>query len=146
MDRSEKITLTNMCMIVDHGKVLTIDRQSKHWPGLAFPGGHVEAHESFYHSVVREVKEETGLDIKHPKLVGVKQFFDQEDQRYIVFFYRADEFTGEIKASREGPLAWIKLEDLGQYHLARNFDQDLKLFLDPDLDEHLLLDHKDYMY
>ncbi|MFC2674173.1 MAG: NUDIX domain-containing protein [Prevotella melaninogenica] len=37
--------------------------------------GHVEAHESFHDSVVREVKEETGLTISHRQLVGVKQFY-----------------------------------------------------------------------
>lgn len=55
-------------------KILVLNRTDPVWPGLTFPGGHVEAHESFNDSVIREVKEETGLDIVHPKLVGVKQF------------------------------------------------------------------------
>ena len=42
MDRTEAVTLTNMCMIVNQDRVLTINREDPVWPGLAFPGGHVE--------------------------------------------------------------------------------------------------------
>lgn len=62
-------------MIVDKDRVLTIDREDPVWPGLAFPGGHIEKHESFHDSVIREVKEETNLDIVSPRLVGFKHFF-----------------------------------------------------------------------
>lgn len=77
MKRSEPVTLTNMCMIKKKDKILVLDRNDPVWPGLTFPGGHVESHESFHDSVVREIKEETGLLIKNPHLVGVKQFFDK---------------------------------------------------------------------
>ena len=62
MSRTETVTLTNMCMVTDaHGNVLVQDRTDKNWPGLVFPGGHVEAGESFTESVIREVYEETGI-------------------------------------------------------------------------------------
>ena len=38
-----KIILTNMCMVYDNnGNILVQDRVSKDWPGINFPGGHVE--------------------------------------------------------------------------------------------------------
>ncbi len=146
MDRTEPTTLTNMCMIVDKDRVLTIDREDPVWPGLAFPGGHIEKHESFHDSVIREVKEETNLDIVSPRLVGFKQFFDKLDRRYLVFFYRADQFSGSLHASREGKLEWVKISDLPKRQLAYNFDRDLEVFLKNDLDEHVLLDKKDFLY
>ena len=85
MDRSEKVVLTNMCMVYDGSKILVENRVKKDWPGVTFPGGHVEHGESIVDSTVREVKEETGLDIKDLKICGVKQFFD-DDIRTIVFF------------------------------------------------------------
>ena len=107
-------------------------------PGLTFPGGHVEPHESFHDSVVREIKEETGLFIKDPHLVGVKQFFDKNDERYLVFFYIATDFTGTVKASDEGKLTWMTKEELISKKLAYNFDHDLPVFFDKNLSEHLL--------
>ena len=45
--------------------LLSIDKR-KDWPGFTFPGGHVEDDESIVDSVIREVKEETGLNIQNP--------------------------------------------------------------------------------
>ena len=138
MKRSEPVTLTNMCMIKKKDKILVLDRNDPVWPGLTFPGGHVESHESFHDPVVREIKEETGLLIKNPHLVGVKQFFDKNDERYLVFFYVATEFTGTVKASDEGKLTWMTKEELTSKKLAYNFDHDLPVFFDKNLSEHLL--------
>ncbi|MFR1598791.1 MAG: NUDIX domain-containing protein, partial [Coprobacillus cateniformis] len=55
--RSEKARITNLCMVYDKkGNVLVQERLKKDWPGITFPGGHVEYLESFHDSVVREVK------------------------------------------------------------------------------------------
>ena len=82
MDRSERAVFTNMCMISDgRGNVLVQDRRADDWPGITFPGGHVEPGESFSQSVIREVREETGLTIEHPRLVGIKQFQTESDAR-----------------------------------------------------------------
>ena len=85
MAREEKTILTNMCMVYDdQGNVLVEDRSKPEWPGITFPGGHVEHGESFVASVIREVKEETGLDIQKPSLCGIKQWYAKEDVRYVV--------------------------------------------------------------
>ena len=43
MSRSEAAIFTNMCMISDgNGNVLVQDRRDPDWPGITFPGGHVE--------------------------------------------------------------------------------------------------------
>lgn len=92
-----------MCMISDgRGNVLVQDRHAADWPGITFPGGHVEPGESFTASVIREVQEETGLTIEHPKLCGIKQFQTEQDARYVVLLYRANQFTGTLTSSDEG--------------------------------------------
>ncbi|RMC24341.1 MULTISPECIES: 8-oxo-dGTP diphosphatase [unclassified Lactobacillus] len=138
MNRTERVTLTNMCMIKNNQKILVINRNDPTWPGLTFPGGHVEAHESFHDSVIREIKEETNLTIKKPHLVGIKQFYDDNNNRYIVFFYIATKFSGQLKASKEGELIWMTKKELQQEKLAYNFDRDLKVYFNNDIDEHLL--------
>ncbi len=105
-----------------------------------------ESHESFYDSVVREVKEETNLAIKNPRLSGIKQFFDEKDHRYLVFFYTATEFTGSVKASHEGNLVWMTKEELLNHQLAYNFDRDLLVYFNDDIDEHILDDGRDELF
>ena len=97
MAETEKVILTNMCMVYDGNKVLVQDRLNKNWKGLTFPGGHIEKHESFTDAVIREVKEETGLTIFNPQLCGIKQWPDSKSVRYIVLFYKTDKFEGELK-------------------------------------------------
>ena len=91
-----------MCMIKNKNKILVLDRNDPVWPGLTFPGGHVEPHESFCDSVIREIKEETGLTISHPRLVGVKQFYDHNHERYLVFFYMPINLRGQSRHQMKG--------------------------------------------
>ena len=95
MSRSQATILTNMCLIEDgHGNIVMQIRDPKRysWSGAALPGGHIEAHEGLVESVIREVKEETGLTIKNPKLVGMKHWYTTEYERYLVFLYRTSDF------------------------------------------------------
>lgn len=146
MNRREEVTLTNMCMIEKGKKILVLDRNDPVWPGLAFPGGHVKAHESFNDSVIREVKEETGLSIRKPKLAGLKQFYDHSGYRYLVLFYIAHDFTGTIKESKEGHLIWMNKNELAAHRLAYNFDHDLPVFFNQEISEHLLDGNRDELF
>ena len=74
MKRSEPVELMNMCVLRRGSKVLVQDRTDSNWPGVAFPGGHVEKGESFTDAVIREVQEETGLTISSPRLCGIKDW------------------------------------------------------------------------
>ena len=119
MARKEKAIFTNMCMITDgSGNVLVEDRLNPDWPGVTFPGGHVEPGESFVDSVIREVYEETGLTIEDPVLCGVKQFQTDDDARYVVFFFKANRYHGQLHSSDEGKVYWIPREELSQQKLS----------------------------
>ena len=136
MGRSESAVFTNMCMIYDNnGNILVINRKNPDWPGVTFPGGHVEKGESFVESVVREVKEETGLDIDNPQLCGSKQFQDEEDNRYVVLFYKTNRFSGQLKSSDEGEVFWIPRSELQNYNLSVDFMDMVKIFESDELSE-----------
>ena len=136
MSRSEKAIFTNLCMVYDHaGNILVQDRKDPSWPGLCFPGGHVEPGESFVESVIREVWEETGLTIDNPRLCGTKQFQTKHGERYVVFFYKTDRFSGELKSSDEGEVFWIPRTDLHKYTLCDDFPDMVRVFEEDDLSE-----------
>ena len=91
MAREELAEFCVLCMLSDgNGNVLVQDRNDPGWPGVCFPGGHVEEHEPIVDAVFREMKEETGLTIKHPQLCGVKEWINEDGSRYVVFLFRAD--------------------------------------------------------
>lgn len=136
MARQELVTLTNMCMVYDgRGSILVQDRLDPNWPGVTFPGGHVEPGESFTRAVIREVWEETGLTIEEPRLCGLKQFFDDDGMRYIVILYKTDRFSGELRSSEEGKVFWIKRSELENQRLPVGFDQMIEIFENDDLGE-----------
>ena len=136
MSRAEQAIFTNLCMVYDHdGNILVEDRKDPDWPGLCFPGGHVEPGESFVESVIREVWEETGLTIENPRLCGTKQFQTRKGERYVVFFYKTDRFSGTLKSSDEGDVFWIPRTDLHKYTLCPDFPEMVRVFEEDDLSE-----------
>lgn len=136
MRGTEPAIFTNMCMVSDEkGNVLVQNRNDPYWPGIVFPGGHVESGEPFTDSVIREVLEETGIRIEHPKLCGVKQFQTEENSRYVVFFFKANHFSGTLRSSEEGEAFWIPRSELMQQKLVNGFPEILKLFESEELSE-----------
>lgn len=125
--------LYNMCMVYDeeNGQVLVQDKIGEEWGGITFPGGKVEFEESFIESTIREVREETGLEITDLKSAGVINYFNTEDkERWICFLYKTNKFSGEmIKETKEGKVFWTDIEHLEKLNLAPNMEEYLKLFL-----------------
>ena len=132
----EKAIFTNLCMVYDDaGNLLVQDRKDPQWPGITFPGGHVEPGESFVEAVIREVFEETGLTIENPILCGSKQFQTRDDARYVVLFYKTDRFSGQLKSSEEGEVFWIPRDTFHNYTLAPDMVDMLRIFESDDLSE-----------
>lgn len=136
MARTEIVTITNMCMIFDGNRVLVLDKKDKDYSGITFPGGHVEYGESLTDAVIREIFEETGLKIFSPQLCGVKDWMQKDGSRYMVLFYKTDKFEGTVRASEEGEVCWITLEEMKQKKLAEGMDKMLEMFLDENISEY----------
>lgn len=134
MHRTENVELTVLCLIQDGNRILLQNRVKKDWQGYTLPGGHVEPGESFVDAVIREMKEETGLDILKPRLVGIKQF-PIDDGRYIVLLFKTESFSGQVVSSDEGEMKWVKYDRLSAINTVDDLDDLLKVFNDPDLNE-----------
>ncbi len=110
------------------GRVLLQNRVNVPWPGLAFPGGHVEPGEPFTEAAVREVFEETGLILEDARLCGVKQFTRDDGSRYVIFLYRALHFHGQLRPSSEGDVLWAPRDKLERMPLSRDMAAMLPVF------------------
>lgn len=133
-NRTERVELAVLCLIEDGNKLLLQNRVKNDWRGYTLPGGHVELGESFVDACVREVKEETNLDIKNPKLVGVKQF-PGEAGRYIVFLFKTTEFSGNLISSDEGKMEWKEYSELSNLKTVDDLEELLKVMNSNELSE-----------
>lgn len=134
MSRTENVELTVLCLITDGDRMLLQNRVKKDWQGYTLPGGHVEPGESFVDAVAREMKEETGLDIKNPRLVGVKQFPIKEG-RYVVFLFKTTDYSGTVVSSDEGQMEWVESSRLPEINTVEDFSKLLRVMNDPALTE-----------
>lgn len=114
--------LATLCYAVRDGKTLMIYRNKKEndyhkgkWNGL---GGKFEPGESPEDCAIREMKEETGLDVFNPVMKGFITFpnFDGVDDWY-VFVFVIEEFSGRLIDSPEGTLDWIDNDKLPELNL-----------------------------
>ena len=113
--------LATLCYLKKDGKTLMVYRNKKaydihkgKWNGL---GGKLESGESPEECVRREVLEESGLQIREPKLHGLLMFPAFKGDDWYVFVFTAKEFEGELIDSPEGELAWIPDEKLTSLNL-----------------------------
>lgn len=134
MHLPEQVVFTNMCMVYDGQGNAVVQERTKSWPGITFPGGHVEQGETFTQAVIREVWEETGLTISHPRLCGVKHWMSH-GVRNVVFLYKTNEYEGELHSSDEGRVWWMPLKDMPSAKLANTMADMVQLFLRDDLSE-----------
>lgn len=125
----EQAVFTTLCMLCDtQNRILVQERIGTSWDGIAFPGGHVEPGESFTESVVREVLEETGYQIKNPTLCGIKQFQTKDHARYVILLYKANQFDGELCSSEEGRVFWLERSQMEAQPLAHDMKELTELF------------------
>ncbi len=132
---NETIILAVLCLVYHEDKILLQNRVAHNWPGVTFPGGHVEQGESFVEAIKREIKEETGLSIKNPRICGVKQFRAEPNERYVVILFKTNEFSGQLSSSEEGKMCWVKRADIDSCTLAPDFKELLRIFDEEDLQE-----------
>ena len=106
------MNFTTLCYIEKENKYLMLHRISKKkdgnkdkWIGV---GGHFEKGESPEECLLREVKEETGLELTSYQFRGIVTFISDEWPDEYMCLYTADKYTGDIGNCDEGELVWVE--------------------------------------
>ena len=110
------MNFTTLCYIEKENKYLMLHRTSKKkdgnkdkWIGV---GGHFEKGESPEECLLREVKEETGLELTSYQFRGIVTFISDEWPDEYMCLYTADRYTGDIGNCDEGELVWVEKEKI----------------------------------
>lgn len=121
--QQKTVKLTVMCTVYkDDGSFLVENRTKKDWPGLTFPGGHVEDDELIEDAVIREMKEETGLEVSNLEPCGYIEWNEFGDNvRHLAMLFKTKCFKGEITSSKEGGIFFIKDNEIEKYPLSNGF-------------------------
>ncbi len=89
----------------------------------SLPGGRVKLGETLAEAAVREVREETGIDIDIDGLIGIAERIIRDDDggiehHYVIVDFTANPRTTEVTAGDDAAEArWVPVDDLGQLTL-----------------------------
>ena len=115
-------------VIVHHKKIVLIKRGNEPSRGKwTVPGGLVELAESPEMAVVRECKEETGLDSETPLLIDVVSNVDFDEQgkvkyHYVIIDYLVHVEGGRAEASSDAmELRWVSFDEVEGFDLTASF-------------------------
>jgi 8-oxo-dGTP diphosphatase len=109
-------------IIIRNGKLLLMQR---HKPGRDYytlPGGGVDLEETFEETCIREVKEETGLDVLSLRLVSRYITLEKEENYYAAQVTTQEPVLGGDEARRQSPensytLVWVDADQLESINL-----------------------------
>jgi len=103
-------------MIWKDNKILLGKRKGRHGTGeYSCPGGHIEFGESFEESVIKETKEEAGIEIKNIKFLSVANIFKHENRQDVLVNFSAYWESGIERTDpdeRIGEWGWYSLDSL----------------------------------
>ena len=86
-------------VIFDGDKILVIQQLAGHW---GFPKGHVEGEETEVETAMREIKEETSLDVEiNEKFRYLERYSPEEGTEKDVVYFVAKKIGGEIRVQEE---------------------------------------------
>jgi len=117
-------------IILEGDKILLEKRKNMPSKGKwSVPGGLVELGESVENAVVREVKEETGLDVYAPRLVDVVTYVSMGERGAVMYHYVIIDYLVSVKggkakaASDADALKWVLFNEVEEYDLTESFRQ-----------------------
>lgn len=120
-------------IIICDGKILLEKRKGEPGRGKwSIPGGLVELGESVETTVVREVKEETGLDVEKPEHIDVVDNITKDANGEIKYHFIILDYFVKLKGgtlavgSDAEELRWVSLNEVEKYDLTKTFREFLQ--------------------
>lgn len=147
----EKATEATLCFVIEDDEILLIEKKRGVGEGLYNgPGGKVED-ESVEDCIIREVKEETRIDIQEVEKIGELEFIFGQDPFMFVHVFTTSKFNGGIEETEEARPEWFSIKNIplnemwpdDKYWIPKMLDGEkflARFYFDEDGDE--ILDHR----
>ncbi len=115
----KRVDVTYVLLQDDHKNVLMVKNKGEKSSYYTLPGGAVEQGETLKEAAIREVKEETGLDVQIDGVLSVSEAFFEDRGHHVIFFtFSGKIFGGEILLSRPEEIeeiTWMNPQMAEQY-------------------------------
>ncbi len=131
----DTLFVATKAIIVRDGKVLLLQESSAYADGTNagkwdLPGGRLSPDEPFREALLREVQEETGLDVVVGKCVHVDEWWPQvrgEQWHVVGMFFVCTAQSGDVVLSQDhGACRWVPLAETAQFELTKGTSRALE--------------------
>jgi len=97
-------TRVSVVVVQNNSEILLVRHRKGNRQYWVLPGGRLEYGETFFECAVREMKEETGLDVEVDKLIYLSEAIAPDRSRHIVNVYLTAHVTGGVMAVGDEPV------------------------------------------
>ena len=115
-------------VVISEDKILLEKRKNEPGKGKwSIPGGLVDLGESPEQAVIREVMEETCLEVDAPRFIDVVSDVSMDENgkvkyHFVIIDYLVTLKRGEVKAASDADaLKWVPFSEVETYNLTRSF-------------------------
>lgn len=115
-------------IVIREGKILLVRRRNEPGRGKwSIPGGLVELGETLEQAVIREVKEETSLDVENPEYIDVADSIDRDEKgrvryHFVIVDCLVRPKDGEARAGSDAEeVEWVALDEVEHRELTKTF-------------------------
>ena len=119
-------------IIEKEGKILFLKRNHEPFKDCwGLPGGKVEDGETVEEAVIREIKEETNLDLTNPKFMFYHNEIYKDKGWFGIALFFTGNFSGEIKLSHEHTkYDWFTIEEIREMKIAFKNKEGIERYLE----------------
>lgn len=112
-----KIVPTSHLILIKDGKILLSRRFNTGWSdgNYSVIAGHLDGNETFLQAMIREAREEAGIEIDEKDLSVVHVIHRKSDDERVDLFISADRWKGEpriMERDKCDDIEWFNLDDL----------------------------------
>ncbi len=125
MKERNKIPVSAQLILEKENKILLLKRKNTGYEDgkYSLPGGHVEANEEIRKALIREAKEEIGVDIEEQDIDFYKVLSRKvkQDEEYIDFIFKTNQWTGDITNEEKDKceeIIWVDIDKIPENTLS----------------------------